>query len=240
MRQEPEVQRTKDKTLVEEKIDGAWIWTDGSVKPAVAAQYFLQPPERLRGERIGQGGRGQAFKIDLHGQPVVLRFYQRGGAMAWLNRDRYFSLTARTSRARDEFDIMTTLADRGLPVPRPVAAMANRVIGFAFRLAIMTPFIENQGTLADCDSHDAWYNAGFAIGQLHRMGVWHADLNVYNVLIDKESKAWLLDFDRARQGVQLHYRLLANLVRLRRSVVKVCPQRIEHHWPILLKGYDAA
>ena len=222
------------------KIDGAWIWTNGSVTPEVAAQYFLQAPERLRGQRITQGGRGLAFKIDLHGQAAVLRHYQRGGLAAWVNRNRYFALTAKTTRSRDEFDVMTRLADQGLAVPRPIAAMAKRIIGFAFRLAIITPWIENQGTLASCDSVQAWRNAGLAIGQMHRLGVWHADLNVHNILIDNEGKAWLLDFDRAREHVQLHYRLLANLVRLRRSVNKVCPDRLATHWPALLEGYDQA
>ena len=225
-------------------VDGAWIWTDGTVTPEVVAQYFMQAPERIRGQRIGQaageGGRGLAFKIDIHGQPVVMRHYQRGGMMARFNRQLYFGLNATYSRSYEEFDLMTRLANSGVLVPRPLAAMAQRVAGVCFKLALMTRYLDHQGSLATVQSQAAWFNAGRAIAQLHYLGVWHADLNVHNILIDREDQAWIIDFDRARENIRQNYRFLGNLARLRRSVNKVCPQMVPTHWPVLLEGYDQA
>jgi 3-deoxy-D-manno-octulosonic acid kinase len=225
-------------------IDGAWIWTDGSVTPDVVAQYFLQPAQRVRGQRIGQdlgqGGRGQAFKIDVHGQSAVLRYYQRGGWMAHVNQDKYFGLNLMRSRSYEEFDLMTRLANSGILVPRPLAAMALRVGAVFYKAALMTRWVDHQSTLAMAQSEAAWYNTGRAIAQLHYMGVWHADLNVHNILIDHEDRAWMIDFDRARENVRQNYKFLGNLARLRRSINKFCPQMVPKHWPVLLEGYDQA
>ena len=59
------------------------------------------------------------------------------------------------------------------------------------------------------------------IARMHGLGVWHADLNAYNILLDAQGKAWLIDFDRGRQGGISARACAANLARLRRSLQKV-------------------
>lgn len=38
-----------------------------------------------------------------------------------------------------------------------------------------------------------------AIVQMHQFGVWHADLNAFNIMVDDTGKVWLLDFDKSER-----------------------------------------
>lgn len=213
-----------------------WVWTDGSLDPQAALSVLLQADGDSGLTKIGNRGRGSAWRLTVNGEPAVLRHYQRGGLMARMNRDRYLWQGALQTRAYREFDLMLRLSDRGLPVPRPIAARASRH-GLSYRAAILTRYVEHRGALSDLPHQAAWHAAGAAIARLHAAGVWHADLNVHNILIDADNRAWLIDFDRAQEGVSDRSRLQDNLSRLLRSVRKVCPELIEPLWPVLLDGY---
>lgn len=49
-----------------------------------------------------------------------------------------------------------------------------------------------QGPLAD----EVWHKVGQTVRRLHEAGVYHADLNSHNLLLDKEGKVWVIDFDK--------------------------------------------
>jgi len=74
---------------------------------------------------------------------------------------------------------------------------------------------------------------------MHRFGVWHADLNVYNILYDAKGKVWLIDFDRGRMGKLTPGQRTENLARLLRSLKKLSLARQSEYWQALLEGYHA-
>lgn len=219
------------------RFGSCWVWSAASL-PAADALVILRLGDGDPGlVRIGGAGRGSAWTLKVDGESAVLRHYQRGGVMARFNRDLYFWAGANRTRSAREFALMSQLADAGLPVPRPIAALACRTGGIFYRAAILTRYVENRGCLCDVPTEGAWRGAGQAIARMHRLGVWHADLNVHNILIDAAERAWLIDFDRALAGQTSLARLQENLSRLLRSVRKVCPELGRDLWPVLLEGY---
>jgi 3-deoxy-D-manno-octulosonic acid kinase len=86
-----------------------------------------------------------------------------------------------------------------------------------------------------------WLEVGRTIARFHRHGVFHADLNAHNILLDGSRRVWLIDFDRGglrEPGLWCD----ANLARLRRSILKVCDalpagRFNETLWTALLAGY---
>jgi len=124
----------------------------------------------------------------------------------------------------------------GLPVPQPLAAGIWRH-AFSYRAALITAKVHDAKPLAHCLDRQAWVQAGKAIAVMHQAGICHADLNVFNVLIDAQHKAWLIDFDRARTGSHHLSKRSENLARLLRSVRKVCPELEQEYWPVLTHAY---
>jgi len=70
-----------------------------------------------------------------------------------------------------------------------------------------------------------WSSIGRTIAEFHRLGVFHADLNVHNIIVDENDSVSLIDFDRARFRKPPHTQstgwCLGNIDRLERSLVKV-------------------
>ena len=190
-------------------------------------------------------GRGSTLFIETDGIDWALRHYHRGGLLApWLG-DRYFDRGEATSRPIEEFHLTRRLRYLGLPVPTVVAARYVRS-GRFYRGDLITERIADARTLAmriaALDLYDEdWRLIGQLVARFHRAGLDHADLNAHNILQGADGRWWMIDFDRGR----LRERGLwcdANLVRLRRSILKVgdsLPQRQfdERDWSHLLAGY---
>ena len=190
-------------------------------------------------------GRGSALLLDTPFGEVVLREYLRGGWPARVSRDRYFFTGYQRSRPLAEFRILAALAERGLPVPRPVAALCDRLVLF-YRGWLMTSLLPNVTPLADMLAErggDAalWRSSGRVIGRFHDAGVVHADLNARNILVGPDDAIYLIDFDRARISAGNARAFSANLARLRRSLEKLWPaagrERLDPCWRDLLSGY---
>lgn len=214
------------------------IWSDGTVEDQTIHDWLESKHLPAQAHQIGAAGRGSAWQLPWSGGDLALRHYRRGGLIAKMSRDLYVWLGAEQSRCGSEFNIMTHLCEQGLLVPKPVAAIACRVAWVFYRAALVTRWVDHVGSLASQVDPDAWRAAGVSIARLHAQGIWHADLNVHNILIDGRQQAWIIDFDRARQGIRDRRVLRRNLERLLRSVHKVCPDRKADCWPILLEGYE--
>jgi 3-deoxy-D-manno-octulosonic acid kinase len=195
-------------------------------------------------------GRGSAWFIDSPVGPVVLRKYLRGGWVAKISRQSYFFTSVSRSRPIREFLLLTGLHELGLPVPRPIAALCE-FHGFISSGAILTARIPSVQTLADllpvgnnADDNvtDLWQRVGKCIRKFHDAGVWHADLNARNILLDTEFQVFLIDFDRARFTPGKMVNGQRNLNRLKRSLVKLWPPgelpAIQTAWTQLKAGYD--
>ena len=80
-----------------------------------------------RGELAAvSGGRGATWFLESGPRRWVLRHYRRGGFVARLSQDRYLWAGEERVRSFAEYRLLADLAERGLPVPRPVAARYQR------------------------------------------------------------------------------------------------------------------
>lgn len=217
-----------------------------SPTPAWFDRSWWQRRNRLQS---GEGGRGGVAFLDTPAGPCVLRHYQRGGWMAPLLGDRYVWNGRTRSRGFAEFGLLAELTLRGLPVPAPVAARYQRR-GPYYTADLITRRIENAQTLAHV-VHERRMDATLAervgelIARFHAQGVDHADLNAHNILVADEN-LWLIDFDRGEVRVTGTAWKLANLARLKRSLLKV--GACDHDeaaldreiWAPLMRGYERA
>jgi len=185
---------------------------------------YWRSKQALEGEAVG---RGSAWFINTAFGPVVLRQYLRGGWVAKISRQSYFFTTVSRSRPFSEYHLLAALYDLGLPVPKPVAALCE-FHGFISSGALMTARILPAQTLADVlpgnDGYEGlWESVGKCIRRFHDAGVWHADLNARNILLDENSQVFLIDFDRARFTPGKAVKGQGNLKRLKRSLTKLWP-----------------
>ena len=209
------------------------------------AEEMLFDPEywRRRGELTeASRGRGSAWFIASGARQWALRHFRRGGFIARLLQDCYVWAGENRVRAFAEWRLLALLTERGLPVPKPVAARYQRS-GLVYRCDLITQRIANaeplsavlaRGVIAEA----RWRAVGAAIAGLHRAGVDHADLNAHNILIDAKGTVSIIDFDRGRVRAPGTW-AARNLQRLRRSLVKI-GHFSEESWGWLTAGYDAA
>jgi 3-deoxy-D-manno-octulosonic acid kinase len=193
-------------------------------------------------------GRGTTVFVQNGETVYALRHYQRGGLPARLSRDRYLWRGLEQSRPWQEWRLLAELHQRGLPVPRPVAARAVRH-GISYEADIVTeridalPLAEWLGRKRL--SSQLLTGIGACLCRFHEEGVYHADLNARNILLDEAGKVYLIDFDRCELRKPANGWRRANLERLKRSLEKFRRQQRhfafdDEDWKALLRGYDEA
>ncbi len=206
-------------------IDGGFMWWRPSQAGETAGAALFDPASHGAAARqVGVGGRQAAWFIVAGGREAVLRHYRRGGLVGRLIERSYLWTGEARTRPVAEFSVMDRLHAAGLPVPQPLAAAVWRA-GLSYRGALVTARVPGARALAERLGHgdDAalCQAAAGVIARMHAHGVWHADLNAYNILFDADDAAWLIDFDRAREGQLDDAARLGNLARLQRSLEKV-------------------
>ena len=223
---------------------------DAGLIDVPGAEFFSVDYWRSRQALTGEAvGRGSAWFIDAPFGPVVLRQYLRGGWVAKIIRQSYFFTTVARSRPFSEYHLLAALYELGLPVPRPVAALCEHH-GIRSTGAIMTVRISSAQTLADilpgnigAPKHPAgfWESIGKCIRRFHDAGVWHADLNARNILIDAGQQVFLIDFDRAQFTPGKAVNGKGNLERFKRSLSKLWPKEelsaMQSAWVQVMAGY---
>lgn len=182
---------------------------------------------------VGRGGRGAAWFVTGPFGNGVLRHYRRGGWLSRFDTGWYVWQGAASTRCVREYRLLRTLRTQGLPVPAPIAAGWWRH-GLLYRQALLIERIEGARTLAQLLTENPqkapWEGVGQTIARFHRAGVWHADLNAHNILRDANGTLWLIDFDRGRQGGLGPKDFEQNMLRLRRSLLKLAPEHGEACW----------
>jgi 3-deoxy-D-manno-octulosonic acid kinase len=201
------------------------ILFDPMVSPQVDGDWFDPEYWRSRGALHTQaGGRGGVAVIDTPAGECVLRHYRRGGMVAAPMGDRYLWTGADRTRGFAEFRLLQAIAKLSLPAPQVVAARYRRS-GIHYRADLITRRIAGTQTLAQCipttrlDAELA-QEVGALVARFHRAGIWHADLNAHNVLVATDA-LYLIDFDRGRLRSPGQGWRMANLQRLRRSLLKL-------------------
>ena len=205
-----------------------------------ADDALFTPSERA----VAVGGRGAAWVIQGGEEEWVLRHYRRGGLPARFVADTYIWKGLERTRPWREWRLLAELHSRGLPVPRPVAARVRRK-GLVYRGDLVTRRIPGARSLGEllATSQDAipWKEVGACIGRLHEAGVWHADLNAHNILVDQAGLVWIIDFDRGQWRTDYGHWRQSNVNRLQRSLRKLGtdPAVLHEAWAALLEGYTA-
>lgn len=209
---------------VREGTAGAILF-DAAASPQVDDDWFAPDYWRARGAlRTQTGGRGGVAIIDTPAGECVLRHYRRGGLVAKWMGDRYLWAGAERSRGFAEFRLLADMIRQGLPVPGVVAARYRRH-GLFYTADLMTRRIPDASTLAECLAAGRFDGelaelVGALVARFHRAGIWHADLNAHNILVTA-TELYLIDFDRGEQRRPAEGWRLANLQRLRRSLIKL-------------------
>jgi 3-deoxy-D-manno-octulosonic acid kinase len=198
-------------------------------------------PNNLRSEAspVGAGGRSAAWFVRVRQLQAVLRHYRRGGWAAKLLRMSYVWTGLAKTRAFAEFELLGQMYRAGLPVPQPIAARVYKR-GLLYEAGLLTVRIPDAQPLARIIDPQVWAQAGREIARMHAFGVWHADLNVYNVMAGQDGRIWLIDFDRSRAGGVNEGLRAENLSRLLRSIRKVVPEQEHSGWPVLSRAYQHA
>jgi len=180
------------------------------------------------------GGRGIVMRFAVEDGSAILRTYRRGGAVRRVLPEGWcWGL-----RPLQELMVLDHLHRSGLSVPEPLGAAWWRK-GLLLHGRIAMRCIEAVDLLEYLSSRpeaaDYWLEqTGRTIRAMHDLGVYHADLQVRNVLI-AEDKPYLIDFDRARLGEMSDEARARNLLRLRRSFQK---HGLESAWfAAVCRGY---
>jgi 3-deoxy-D-manno-octulosonic acid kinase len=204
--------------------------------------YYWHEIESVQGFATG---RNKAYFIEHEQEQWVLRHYYRGGFISRWLRDQYLYLGRARTRSFAEYKALEWMHQQGLPVPKPIAAFCERH-GLIYRADILLERLPNcidlQTWLHKSPlSESQWHQLGATIARFHLAGVYHADLNIKNILWNGET-AFLIDFDRGKINQKPGFWQNRNLSRLQRSFVKV---RQEHsiYWTpesfaALLEGYQ--
>jgi len=236
----------------ESRYGNDYIVFDGDVIEEAHVEHFTPAYYMERGCLSGQAqGRGTTYFIQWHDMACVLRHYHRGGWMARWNRDRYWWRGVALTRAWCEWYLLQQMYAQDLPVPQPVAAHVKHE-GLFYRADLITRRIDNAHALSSILNDDdlcqqyprqsLWSAVGATIRRFHNAGIYHADLNAHNILLDSEEKCFLIDFDKGEQRPPRLDWQQANLKRLHRSLLKLLHQNAGFHfndndWGVLLQGY---
>ena len=221
------------------------LLSDREALPDATPALFDPRNPALSARPVAEGGRGAAWFVNTAAGEAVLRHYRRGGLAARVSRDAYLFAGAERTRAFREFRLLRALHERGLPVPRPLAAAYGRE-GARYRAALLVARIGGARSFGDvlrAGGTPDWTAIGRLLARFHRAGVCHADLNVDNVLMDANGSHWLIDFDRGRLRAPARAWQQANLARLLRSLRKQLGARahsaeIVEGWQALRAAYD--
>lgn len=235
---------------VEKTATGAILY-DKSIINQISDERFTAQgwlhSELLTGS-LRSGGRGNTMFVGNVPRQFVLRHYRRGGLIGKFVTDRYIFSGADRTRSFREWRLLDKLASNNLRVPRPAAAryVQRGTFYTADLITVRIPdIVPLSQYIADNDPDEAfWHSVGAAIHEFHAAGVYHADMNAYNLQIDVDGLLWMLDFDKGalRPPGLWQQKTLSRLHRSLMKIVGLDPRlhfRSEN-WEQLLEGYFSA
>lgn len=210
-----------------------WLF-DNTVFENISSDYFNHKFWHSSNNVTGtETGRGTTLFLNYNHHDLVLRHYLRGGLVSKFNKDRYWFRSWDKTRSIAEFMILLEMRKRQLPVPKPIAAQVKRYRN-RYSADIIIERIPGARDLLSIlkeqpQSPQFYSQLAKLVSVFHKQGVFHADLNIQNILYDDQGVFWLIDFDRAKiikPGTMWQQK---NLKRLKRSFVKE-QGRHNIHW----------
>jgi len=211
------------------------IWFDEALLAEDPTQCFDSEFWHQQGKITGSAtGRGTTWFVDGEKCPAALRHYRRGGLFGKLVKDHYWFTGWEQTRSYQEFQLLNTLIEAGVNVPKPIAARAVKRT-FCYQADLLSERIANARDLVSILQQRAlpdemYAKIGREIRKMHDAQVNHTDLNIHNILIDNQDKVWIIDFDKCFQQDGDSWKQ-SNLERLKRSFEKEVSKR-NIHWSI--------
>lgn len=239
-------------------IGDAYILYDADIiaEPAMQlfdADYHTNQEGQQNNSPLAKTGIGRAKVVyfSYDDKALVLKHYFRGGMVANFLKDSYLGFDVEKSRAFKEWRLLKKMQQFGLPVPHAVAARVKKAL-ISYTADLITEEIKDAITLADILTErsigaDQWKKIGACIRLFHQHDVYHADLNARNILLSgaprpEAGDIYLIDFDNSYVRTDAGSWKMANLARLKRSLLKFKRNSAgfnfdEVDWSALLAGY---
>lgn len=181
------------------------------------------------------GGRGSLYRLPLKDEGyAIARRYRRGGLIHHFTHDLYWE---RPCRPLTELISTETARQRAVPTIEVLAVGVEYVTFGLYRGWFISREAEGFINLWEwlrskppaSVRQQGVKTVAQAIAQLHTAGIYHADLNLTNILIRPQApqpQVLIIDFDRARvfPGPLSSRQRRRNLRRLHRSLRKLDPQ----------------
>ncbi|MBE0367088.1 3-deoxy-D-manno-octulosonic acid kinase [Pseudoalteromonas aurantia] len=202
-----------------------YILSPEYVEPSFPAKYFDASYWQQKNAIVGtKEGRATAWFFKHNDTVNVLKHYWRGGIIGKILSDQYIYTGLKNSRVYREFLLMCELQKRGLAVPQPIAARVTKSL-LIYRGDLITSAI--PGAISLCEllqtqplTDQNLSDVALTIAEFHNAGVYHADLNINNILFDDKGKVYLIDFDRGELRKPALDWQNSNIERLQRSLHK--------------------
>jgi hypothetical protein len=193
-----------------------------------------QSPNYLKGRTLHPS-------IPIRGdERVVLRQYLHGGLFRDFNRSLYLF----GSRSFQELALTEEIRSCGIPTVQPIAAIHRSILWplyQAYFLSIEIPhskdLIQYLWEIGPRPSREnivlkrkTICSAGLLLRNFHRLGFFHGDLQLKNILLAGD-RIFLIDFDRSfRKKTLSMWERMKNLLRLNRSAEKWRNLGLPIHW----------
>jgi hypothetical protein len=198
-----------------------------------AAELLKKLDALASASEAGAGNRKSAFRMQLDdGLEMYARSGRRGGLIASILSDVYVGIAP---RPLNELAVTVEAMKRGIPVAEPMGAMIEWIGPALYRGFFLTRAVRGmtlwQFVKTDDDptvrSH-VLAQARAAIDAMQAKGLFHADLNLHNLLVTQVRDSFtviIIDLDKARLfDTPLSAALRrANAARLLRSARKLDP-----------------
>ena len=154
----------------------------------------------------------------------VKKHYFRKGLMSCLN-DKYVVGKVQNTRSYKEFAILNYLYKSNFNTCKPIIGWVTYTYLYytANLITNSLPSYTLQEVLSSNNMKDeCWKKIGIEIRKMHDLNIYHGDLSITNIMIDKESGSIsILDFDKSYFRKIKKHHIKSNLDRLKRSLIKM-------------------
>lgn len=186
----------------------------------IEAEQLLRAINEAEVERKG---RGHVQVVLVGGKRLFVRKYIHGGLLRGVLRDLFFS----EERGKREMEMFRYAKEKGLPVPSALCLLVQKVLMLR-RIFIVQEYIEDSEDLVDylkrvkgLERARVIRRVGLVLSKLHSEGILLRDLHLRNILVGRDGKVWLVDFDRAERKRVSREDVKKVLLRLERYVEKL-------------------
>jgi hypothetical protein len=198
-----------------------------------AAQILQKLGTLTSAAGAGAGNRRSAFRLSLdEGLELFARRSRRGGMIASILSDVYMGMTP---RPLTELAVTIEAMRRGVPVVEPMGAMVEWIAPVLYRGFFLTRAVPGMTLWEFLKTDDDPTVRNHVLGQartsidsMHEKGLFHADLNLHNLLVTQVRESFsviVIDLDKSRlfeAPLSLAMRR-TNAARLIRSARKLDP-----------------